>query len=370
MPLHTHTPPGTRPDGLAGHHPHQPDDTNHAGETLVLTKEQLDRRRSGVGASEVAAVLGMTPRRTPLMVYETKQPGAKEWEGNEATQWGNTLEPVVAELYGTRLAEREEARVDLFEVGTIEGTKPHEIATPDRIVRVTQSGGAVNEHGLEVKVRSFRTSDWGEDGSDQVPVDVYYQCLWGMIVTGHRRWDVAALFSGTEMRIYHLDYNEALATEARADVAKFWTDHVLPGVPPAPMGGDNAKLAGSIKQLHAASVKLDDLPLPKFERDAIHESAVYLAAIKAQAKALEEQQDQMEVQLKAAIGPHAGIVGPDFEVKWGERKGRSVTDWRAVAEHLYGLCADKGDGLEALIQHHTERGEPTRAFTLKYWGGE
>ena len=55
----------------------------------MLTQEQQARRLSGLGASEVPAVLGLDPYRSPLDVYLEKTGVLPPFEGNNFTEWGN-----------------------------------------------------------------------------------------------------------------------------------------------------------------------------------------------------------------------------------------------------------------------------------------
>lgn len=336
----------------------------------MLTKEQLERRKRGVGGSEVAAVLGFS-RRTPLMVYESKLPGAQEWAGNEATAWGNRLEPVIAEMYAKRMAERLGADVSLValhDVGTLEGNESWMIATPDRIVHITLPNGDEEEVGLEIKLRSFRTPDWGEDGSSQVPAEVYYQCLWCMEVTGLRAWDVAALFSGTEMRVYHLEYDAELAALAVEQVRKFWFENVVRQSPPPATAGDLKAMGQRMPQVFDDIVDVGELP--DVEREQLEATASYLAIIKNRLAELEQEKDECEVRLREAIGEHAGIKGEGWGVTWKASKSRSSTDWKAVAEKLGEMGGLATPTVQRVIEEFTKQGEASRRFLFTYKGAQ
>lgn len=327
----------------------------------------------GVGASEVAAVMGLAPYRSPLGVYESK---VKEGPGDdlssvEAVEWGNTLEPVIASIYGKRISEGDPlATYTLRESPTLIGEESWELATPDRIItRITRDGdhGDLEEHfGLEIKVRSRMSREWGPDGSDQVPVDVYYQCLWGMWVTGLRRWDVAALFFGTELRIYHLQWDAELAELARTEVADFWNNHVLPRVPPLARGTDNDKMAHYHPAADEDVLEVGLLP----EAEQLHETAALLHVTKARIKELEVERDECEVILKEAVGAHLGLSSGDWSVKWSPVQGKSKTDWQAIAAEMSMMRDDDGKALDSLLVNHTELASHSRRFTFKHNGGE
>jgi len=59
--------------------------------------EWLAYRRGRIGASEAAAVLGIDPWTTPLMLFNKKLSG-EEFQGNEDTRRGHELEPFVRRM--------------------------------------------------------------------------------------------------------------------------------------------------------------------------------------------------------------------------------------------------------------------------------
>ena len=68
--------------------------------------------------------------------------------------------------------------------------------------------------GVECKNRNyFNHGEWGEPGTDEVPLEVTAQVHWSMRVTGLPRWDVAVLLGGNRLGIYHLEYDEELAQQ-------------------------------------------------------------------------------------------------------------------------------------------------------------
>jgi hypothetical protein len=62
----------------------------------------LAARRTGIGASEVAAVLGLSPYESPLDVYCRKLGLVPEKAETEAMRWGLRLEPLLAAEYAER----------------------------------------------------------------------------------------------------------------------------------------------------------------------------------------------------------------------------------------------------------------------------
>ena len=69
--------------------------------TDQLTREEwLNARREGIGGSDAGVILGLSRFASPYSLWVEKSGLATDtFEGNEATQWGNDLEPVIAARY-------------------------------------------------------------------------------------------------------------------------------------------------------------------------------------------------------------------------------------------------------------------------------
>ena len=79
-----------------------------------------------------------------------------------------------------------------------------------------------------------------------------------------------------------------------------------------------------------------------------------LGALDAQIKALTKQADTLKASIKAH-GPER-YNGSEFSALVFESEGRTVTDWRAIAE--------KFEPSRQLITAHTSVGEPVRSIKL------
>jgi hypothetical protein len=79
-----------------------------------------------------------------------------------------------------------------------------------------------------------------------------------------------------------------------------------------------------------------------------------LGAIDSQIKALTKQADILKAAIKSQ-GPER-YNGSEFSALVFESEGRTVTDWRAVAEHF--------NPSRQLITAHTETGSPVRSIKL------
>ena len=181
----------------------------------------LRARRSALGASDSAAVCGLSPWSSALSVWLDKRGLVPPTPMTPQQRWGLLLEPAVAaefELHYPLLGVRPSPG------WVVSPDCPWMGCTPDRLI----DGGV-----LELK--TSRTSEgWGPDGSAEVPEHYLVQVQHQMFVTNTRRAFLAALIGGSDFRTYEVARHEGLIERLLAVGGHFWREHVEPGDPPAP----------------------------------------------------------------------------------------------------------------------------------------
>lgn len=187
-----------------------------------LTPEQIEMRKTGVGASEIAAVAGLNKYCSPHQVWLEKTGRAPPFEGNDATALGAYLEPWIAARYAKATGS------ELRRSTTLRHPEmPWALATPDRLVM----GEAGPVKVLEIKTALGRSVfSWGKEGNT-VPAGYQAQAQWLMHVTGIRSLDVAALV-GPEFKIFPVEYDAEMVGMLVKVASNFWFNHVLADVPP------------------------------------------------------------------------------------------------------------------------------------------
>ncbi len=104
----------------------------------------------------------------------------------------------------------------------------------DRDVALIGEDGRINASRiLECKTANpFAQSDWGDPGSDQVPLSYLVQCVWYMMLTEIDQTDLAVLFGNTNFRIYAITRDLELEQMVLERTVSFWENHVLTDTPP------------------------------------------------------------------------------------------------------------------------------------------
>lgn len=220
----------------------------------------LDWRRGGLGASDIAAVAGLSPFATPTMVYLKKVGLLPDSEDEEWQEIARELEPVIAALYARR---REGWGVIDAQACATDPERPWMRATLDgRAVPPEEERGDDPWYWcpFEAKTTVRWNGDWGDEPPD------YYQCQaqWQMAVTGADRAILAALIDGRRFRWWEIPRREGEIRWLISIGEAFW-QRVLERHPPIidDTEGTNAALKSVYRDREREAVDLnaEDLEL-------------------------------------------------------------------------------------------------------------
>lgn len=190
--------------------------------------EFLQARKSGIGGSDVAAVLGLSKWRTPYQLWLDKTSDQIEEKNSEVLHFGQVLEQVVADEYARRNNVKVQRRNNLYR----HPEHPELIGNIDRYI----VGGGI----LECKTADkFTAHLWGESNSDEVPEYYLCQVQHYMHVTGYHEAALAVLIGGNEYRQYEISYDKEFAEFCARQCVKFWQDYVVAKVAPPLEAGDD-----------------------------------------------------------------------------------------------------------------------------------
>lgn len=263
----------------------------------------LAARSAGIGASEIAAVLGISPWDSPFSLYWKKREGWATAD-NEDMEAGRRMEAAICDWAADVIDPNESlAVVPAGLYGSSE--RPWQLATPDRLVHEIcpscegspfPSCGACRNTGLGLLLAVLETKhpySWdgfGEDGTDDIPVYYRSQLLWQMDVMEVGEGYLAA-YCGHQLRVYHLRRDDRDLAVMRTAGAGFWRriqDGDAPGV------DEHAATLATLRQLHPTVQDLDvQVPLE------LAEGYRRARALRARAEAVV---DRYEARIRAAIG--------------------------------------------------------------------
>lgn len=273
----------------------------------------LAERRKGVTASEIAAILGISPFQSPFNLYWQKRGDIGEDFDNERLSLGRHLEPWIAERFAVAHPQfAMQAPAGLW--GSVE--RPWQLATPDGLLfDGTCSCGAsgdvvcsclvdVEPEGVWEGKTSATYEDWGEDGSDEIPAYIRAQALWQLDVMGVETAYVSCLFLATQsIRTYVIEYDPVDVELMRSAALAFLLR--LKAEDPPPIDSHDATTA-ALKALFPKVEEKTEATVPDDVAEDYRWARQQLAAAKDQAA-------HAENALRAEMGAAKVALDPDGE---------------------------------------------------------
>lgn len=188
-------------------------------------EEWLAHRRTGIGGSDIAGVLGISPFKSPMSVYVDKRGDVADDGETERMRWGSLLEAPMRQA----LSEEIDAQVLVPRPITMYRAKagPCALYSPDAF--------APREEALvELKTTDLRLSSRWLDDEGQPAVPVYYeaQVQWGLGILGLPRAFVYVLIGGNDPRLFTLEADPEVFADMLARAEEFWKANVVAGVMP------------------------------------------------------------------------------------------------------------------------------------------
>lgn len=178
----------------------------------MITEQQRIDRKLGIGGSDMPIIMGLSSYKTPYQLYleKTSQIDVSE-EMTELQYWGNKLEGVIRDVF----SERNNVIIE----------------TPDTIIHPFYNFLRANIDGFipsrnavfEAKCSSqFMRHEWGEDGSDIIPMPYLVQVAHYCAVTNADCAYIAVLIGGNDYREYKYTRDLELESTIIDAAKKFW----------------------------------------------------------------------------------------------------------------------------------------------------
>jgi putative phage-type endonuclease len=203
--------------------------------TTLVPVGALDRA-TYLGGSDIAAIMGLSPWATPLDVYLRKigeVPDAMPLDKMRIFKRGKRLEPIAIDMlieeYGINVTRRSPEdnpnRYRDAKYPFMAAEIDFEWADDDGVI---QNGEIKTVHNLVAY-------KWGEEDTEDIPVEYAAQCMWGLGITGRDRCMVGALIGADNLLRYTIERDEATIEGMRAKAVDFWNNNVLARKPPDPV---------------------------------------------------------------------------------------------------------------------------------------
>jgi predicted phage-related endonuclease len=175
---------------------------------------------------------------------------------------------------------------------------------------------------------------WGEEGTEEIPPDIWAQVQHEMLVTGADRCDVAVLFGHHTFRVYPIARNEEFLGPLVPKLEAFWYGNVIARVPPAPGPNDGPYVAA----MHPTNDGSMSSATPEQE-SLIRQLLIALGNVQQAQLAKQE----LENRVKRLIGDRDGLTGSFGTITWKQVRDSKTTDWELVAKV-------RGDMVDQLLE--------------------
>lgn len=272
--------------------------------TEGLSREEwLQYRRLGIGGSDAAAVLGISPFQTGRDLYYDKLSivSANEEENWVAKKAGTLLEPLVAEIFSYRTGLKIFRRPFMYR----HPQYPWMLADLDYLVELPNGKSAI----LECKTTNpFGKENWWYNGREIVPLNYEAQGRHYMSVMNIDRIYYCCYYTNTaeEAIIRHIDRDAAYESELIALEEDFWLKHVQAHVPPPYIEDDGDLILQSVKRRFGPA-DLDAPPIMLDPSNAIPVLSYYelrekKAVLSAEVKKLEKEMTRAKARIIEQMG--------------------------------------------------------------------
>lgn len=279
------------------------------GSRNLARAEWLALRRTGIGGSDAAAVMGVSPFRGPFSVWAEKvgcDPG--DDTDSEAMRQGRDLEEYVTR----RFAEKTGLR--LRREGGMMRSREHPFMIADIDRRIAgRAWGLECKTSRDIHLTRYRNGEF--------PLAYHLQVCHYLAVTGWERWFLAVLVYGTDLLIFEINRAEVeddIAALVAAEEA-FWKNYVEAGQAPPPDGLESTGAA-----LLRMYPRADETGLEAEAED--EERMAALLALKVERKALDRRISEAENTIKARMGGAEALNGVAARATWRAQTRRTISE--------------------------------------------
>ena len=201
---------------------------------MLNNQDFANLRAKSLGGSDVGALLGLSKYRTAVEVWMEKTGRSTSHTDSLPLRFGSFAESFVANEYalatGLPLIHHETAMIHP-QFSYMHGHIDRFICSSPTLF--DDAGHLQASRILECKTANpFTSHEWGEVGSDQVPLSFLVQCAWYLALTGLEQADLAVLFGNADFRIYEIQRDLELEEMILSRAQSFWDQHVLRDTPP------------------------------------------------------------------------------------------------------------------------------------------
>lgn len=283
-------------------------------------EEWLEIRKSGIGSSEVATIIGLNPWETPYQLWRRKTGLDEPKQENAAMRNGHHLEDAVSRMWNDATG-REIIKRSAIDWIIRDNDRPYLQVSPDRTYWLGESRSPEAKGILEIKTTRMKVDP------EDLPKYWFSQVQYQLGVAGYTQGSLAWLSAGQGFDFGYQDLRfvpDFFAWQVE-EVEKFYTDCILGGKEPN---------ATSVKDVLLKYNRHTDRKIIECS-DEVFEAYQSLKEVRKEIDALEERKETLENTIKMAFADAEALsYGGDTIVTWKAPKPSLKFDAKAFqAEH-------------------------------------
>ena len=277
--------------------------------TVIKPKDRaewLEHRKSGIGSSEVASILGLNPYETPYQLWRRKIGLDEPKDETFAMRAGHYLEDAVSRFWSDETG-REIIKNSAGDWLFVNAEKDFMRVSPDRTFWLPDMPkNKANKGILEVKTTQ-KTVD-----ADDLPKHWFVQVQYQLGVAEYEQGSLAWLSAGRDFGYRDITLVPDFYAWICEEVERFWRDNILGGAEPE---------AVSVEDVVKKYARHTDGKTIETTEDIV-EAYTELKGVKEELKTIEERKDALEEKIKLSFGDAEAI----------SYCGRTIATWKAAKD--------------------------------------
>lgn len=273
--------------------------------TIIRPKSReqwLEVRKSGIGSSEVATIVGLNPWETPYQLWRRKVGIDAPKEENFAMKAGHYLEDAVSRFWADETG-RKVIKRSAGDWIIRDNDRPFLQVSPDRTYWLGESRANSDKGILECK-----TTQMNIDAND-LPKHWFCQVQYQLGVAGYTQGSLAWLCSAREFGYTDITLVPDFYAWLTDEVARFWVDNIQEGKEPDIVNVRDVLLKYN-RHTNGKSIEVSDEVFAAYQQ---------LKDVRKELAQLDERKEALEAKIKIAFKDAEALA----------YNGETIATWRS-----------------------------------------
>ena len=318
----------------------------------MLNNQDFTHNRSHfLGGSDIGAIVGVSKYRSAIDVWLEKTGKRVDTKDSLALRFGSFAEDFIASEYARHIDLPVVAHADPMlhrDHGYLAGHIDRFVLPRSNIALFDDAGKLQATKLLECKTANgFTQQEWGEPGTDAIPLPYLTQCLWYLELTQLPSIDLAVLIGGSDFRIYTVKADLPLQQLLVEKAVHFWSEYVMKDCPPPPQSESDCQA------LFARST-------PSKTVEASEATRILIAELQALEDSISHEEERISSIKQTIMQTMADAETLTIE-------GKPIVTWKAPKPTTRIDTKRLSSEHPELVKHYQITSASARRFVVKDW---